>query len=258
VRLDIPCHKLVHQGRCRQEILELFNWRYEDLRSLPQVLPDANSESPYNFGNAGFRYNYQFINVPDFEGKGEQAPMPFFYQNLAEAEFVIATYMYMVLSGYPAQKITILTTYNGQKFLLRDIFQQKCAWNPMFQRPKITTVDKYQGQQNDYILLSLVRTSTIGHIRDPRRLVVAMSRARLGLYVFGKFKLYQGCYETRKTFNKFKDVPITLQIIEGESYPTQRKHDHELDKDKCTEVMDFKNMYGIVQKMLSNLLPKEA
>tara|TARA_R110002050_G_scaffold85632_1_gene182672 strand:- start:173 stop:445 length:273 start_codon:yes stop_codon:yes gene_type:complete len=46
---------------------------------------------------------------------------------------------------------------------------------------QITTVDKYQGQQNDYILLSLVRTKAVGHIRDVRRLVVAMSRARLGL-----------------------------------------------------------------------------
>ena len=38
-----------------------------------------------------------------------------------------------------------------------------------------------QGQQNDFILLSLVRTRAIGHLRDVRRLVVAMSRARLGL-----------------------------------------------------------------------------
>ena len=45
----------------------------------------------------------------------------------------------------------------------------------------ITTVDKYQGQQNDIVLLSLVRTRSVGHVRDVRRLVVAMSRARLGL-----------------------------------------------------------------------------
>lgn len=47
-------------------------------------------------------------------------------------------------------------------------------------------MDKYQGAQNDYILLSLVRTRTVGHLRDVRRLVVAMSRARLGLYIFGR------------------------------------------------------------------------
>jgi intron-binding protein aquarius len=31
-------------------------------------------------------------------------------------------------------------------------------------------VDKYQGQQNDYVLLSLVRTNHFGHFRDVRRL----------------------------------------------------------------------------------------
>eukprot|EP00961_Rhodomonas_salina_P299438 3938926-Rhodomonas_salina.2 len=35
-------------------------------------------------------------------------------QNLAEAEYVVAVYMYMCLLGYPAEKITMLSTYNGQ------------------------------------------------------------------------------------------------------------------------------------------------
>ena len=35
---------------------------------------------------------------------------------------------------------------------------------------QVTTVDKYQGQQNDYVLLSLVRTNHFGHFRDVRRL----------------------------------------------------------------------------------------
>lgn len=90
----------------------------------------------------------------------------------------------MRLCGYPADKISILTTYNGQKHLIRDVLNMRCS-HPIFGFPAaVATVDKYQGQQNDYILLSLVRTRHIGHIRDVRRLVVAMSRARLGLYVF--------------------------------------------------------------------------
>ena len=39
----------------------------------------------------------------------------------------------------------------------------------------ISTVDRFQGQQNDYILLSLVRTRSVGHLRDVRRLIVAVS-----------------------------------------------------------------------------------
>src|SRR5689334_7066959 len=97
--------------------------------------------------------------------------------------------------SYPANKISILTTYNGQKHLIRDVLKARCEWNPYYGRPKVSTVDRFQGQQNDYILLSLVRTKAVGHLRDVRRLVVAMSRARLGLYVFCRKALFENCYE---------------------------------------------------------------
>ena len=71
--------------------------------------------------NAGFSLDYQIINVPDFNGVGESSPSPFFYQNLGEAEYMVAVYMYMRLIGYPADRISMLTTYNGQKLLLRDV-----------------------------------------------------------------------------------------------------------------------------------------
>jgi len=50
---------------------------------------------------------------------------------------------------------------------------------------QVSTVDKYQGQQNDYVLLSLVRTRVVGHFRDVRRLVgVAwMGAVRVAVYV---------------------------------------------------------------------------
>ena len=87
-------------------------------------------------------------------------------QNLGEAEYCVALFMYMRLLGYPAEGISILTTYNGQKHLLADVIEKRCAANPLIGRPhKISTVDKYQGQQNDYIILSLVRTRHVGHLR---------------------------------------------------------------------------------------------
>ena len=57
-------------------------------------------------------------------------------QNVAEAEFVVATYQFMRLRGYPANKISILTTYNGQKALIRDVLEQRCATHPAFGRPR--------------------------------------------------------------------------------------------------------------------------
>lgn len=40
-----------------------------------------------------------------------------------------------------------------------------------------------------------MRTNHFGHLRDVRRLVVAMSRARLGLYIFGRAGLFANCFE---------------------------------------------------------------
>lgn len=51
--------------------------------------------------------------------------------------------------------------------------------------------------------------------RDVRRLVVAMSRARLGLYIFGRVSLFQNCYELSPTFRNVRPISITgsLRII---------------------------------------------
>ena len=73
-------------------------------------------------------------------------------------------------------------------------------------------MDKYQGQQNDYILLSLVRTRAVGHFRDVRRLVVAMSRSRLGLYIFGRQSLFANCYELQPTFRLLMQRPTQLAL----------------------------------------------
>jgi intron-binding protein aquarius len=41
----------------------------------------------------------------------------------------------MRLLGYPASKISILTTYNGQKDLIRDVVEARCAQHPLIGRP---------------------------------------------------------------------------------------------------------------------------
>ena len=121
VRLGVPTIDLDAQGRARPSLCSLYNWRYKCLGNLSHVL---NSKG-YLTANAGFSYDFQLINVTDFNGVGESSPSPFFYQNLAEAEFVVATFMYMRLIGYAAEKISILTTYNGQKHLIRDVVQAR-------------------------------------------------------------------------------------------------------------------------------------
>lgn len=109
----------------------------------------------------------------------------------------------------------------------------------MIGRPsKVTTVDKYQGQQNDYILLSLVKTRAVGHLRDVRRLVVAMSRARLGFYVFARVSLFKNCFELTPAFHQLMQRPLKLKLLPNESYPAQRLNDEK----PTTQPMEIEDM----------------
>jgi intron-binding protein aquarius len=219
IRLGTPAIQLNSQGRARPSIARLYSWRYGELGNMPCVF-----DGPYRLANAGFAYEAQFVDVPEMEGRGESEPTPHFVQNLAEAEYVASLFQYMRLLGYPASRISILTTYRGQKHLLRDVVARRCAAHPLFGSPAtITTVDKYQGQQNDYVLLSLVRTRVVGHLRDVRRLVVAMSRARLGLYVFGCRSLFEQCAELQPALGQLLSQPAQLVIVPTEEHPTQRE-----------------------------------
>ncbi|XP_010916892.1 uncharacterized protein [Elaeis guineensis] len=219
VRLGVPYIELNAQGRARPSIAKLYNWRYRDLGDLPYV----RDESIFHKANAGFSYEYQLIDVPDYLGKGETTPSPWFYQNEGEAEYIVSVYMYMRLLGYPASKISILTTYNGQKLLIRDVVQRRCTACGIGPPNKVTTVDKFQGQQNEFILLSLVRTRFVGHLRDVRRLVVAMSRARLGLYIFCRRSLFDQCYELQPTFQLLLQRPDQLALNLDESTPSTER-----------------------------------
>jgi intron-binding protein aquarius len=245
VRLGVPTVDLDAQGRSRASLCRLYSWRYKKLGSLPHI----HRWPEYQMANPGFFYDYQLINVEDFNGHGETQPTPYFYQNLGEAEYVVAVYMYMRLQGYPASKITILTTYNGQKHLIRDVLKQRCGRNPFFGMPdKVTSVDRFQGQQNDYILLSLVKTRAVGHLRDVRRLVVALSRARLGLYVFARVSLFRNCYELSPAFSQLIERPLKLYLATNEMYPPQRKID-ELPETQPFIVEDMPHMAHYVYQL---------
>ena len=222
IRLGVPSVMLNQQGRARPEIAALYAWRYQGEGGKHLGNLSLVTEAPEFLGaNVGFKHEFQFVEVGDFEGRGESCPQPFFYQNRGEAEYVVATFQYMRLLGYPADKISIITTYNGQKNLIRDVLAARCQ-NPFFGRPaRVSTVDKFQGQQNDFILLSLVRTESVGHLRDVRRLVVAMSRARLGLYAFGRRSLFENCLELVSIFTQLTGPAPDgkLQLVTGETWP---------------------------------------
>lgn len=61
---------------CLYSICNLYSWRYNKLGNLSHI----ERMMEYQLANAGFTFDYQLINVEDFEGAGETEPRPFFYQ----------------------------------------------------------------------------------------------------------------------------------------------------------------------------------
>lgn len=78
VKLQIPTVDLDAQGRCRPTLCELFKWRYKNIGDLEHV----TQQIEYRRANAGFQFEYQIIDVGEFNGQGESEPQAFYYQNL--------------------------------------------------------------------------------------------------------------------------------------------------------------------------------
>ena len=216
------------------------------------------TEEVFQVPNRGFLNNYQFMNV----NSEEYSPAPYFYQNLEEAEYAVSLYMYLIMKGVNSDRITILSTYNGQKNLIKEILNKKCSWHKKFGKPKkVTTVDRYQGQQNDFVIISLVRTKNYGFIKDQRRFVVAMSRARLGLYVLGNLKLWGNCKDISVAIQLFKQRPTEfLEILPQETAPQcylRKVGENNLESTKVLNIYSYRELYKVIEGLVSVEL-KEA
>lgn len=108
-----------------------------------------------------------------------------------------------------------------------------------------------KGQQNDFILISLVRTKAVGHIRDIRRLVVAMSRARFGLYIFGRANLFRNCFELQPVFRLLMDRPQELHLLPDESFTCERLIDENVSglQERTKIIHNMTEMADFVFKM---------
>lgn len=116
--------------------------------------------------------------------------------NQPEADMVAAFFEYLVLNDVHEDKITVLTFYNGQrKAIVRALHKRKDLPKMRF---KVATVDSYQGEENDVVILSLVRSNdrySIGFLSVENRVCVALSRAKRGFYMFGNGELL--CTESK-------------------------------------------------------------
>lgn len=82
----------------------------------------------------------------------------------------------------------IISPYKAQISLLRHLVSKSHTLAPIRHHISVNTVDGFQGQERDIILISMVRDNeqgSIGFLKDLRRMNVAITRARLKLIVVG-------------------------------------------------------------------------
>ena len=98
----------------------------------------------------------------------------------------------------------LISPYKAQVQYLRQLIKKDAFFKPFRQLITINTVDGFQGQERDVILISLVRANEdgqIGFLNDLRRMNVAITRARMKLIILGdastltKHPFYKKLYE---------------------------------------------------------------
>ena len=177
VRKSFPRATLQIQHRMRPEIAELV---------CPHIYDTLiNHESVLHYKNVkGICKNLFFIHHESPEAEDQNLLS---HSNPHESHYIPSLCRYLLQLGYEPNQITVLVTYTGQLMTMR-----KQMPKIDFAGVRVTTVDNFQGEENDIILLSLVRSNeegNIGFLREANRVCVALSRAKMGFYCIGNFKM---------------------------------------------------------------------
>lgn len=135
-----------------------------------------------------------WIDTAECDGKEEFVGENFGRINRAEAELTLQT-LQQYLEKIGKQRILeesidvgIISPYRAQVQLLRKELRKREFFRPYRHLLTVNTVDGFQGQERDIILISLVRSNDggdIGFLRDLRRMNVAITRARMKLIILG-------------------------------------------------------------------------
>ncbi len=170
------------------------------------------SEFPSNMFYEGTLQNG--VTAPERLRKHVDFPWPvptlpmFFYQNLGQEEISssgtsflnrteasnvekIVTALFR--AGVTPSQIGVVTPYEGQRsFIVNHMQLHGKLKKEFYKEVEVASVDAFQGREKDYIILSCVRSNEhqgIGFLSDPRRLNVALTRAKYGLVILGNPKV---------------------------------------------------------------------
>ncbi|GFR40163.1 hypothetical protein Agub_g720 [Astrephomene gubernaculifera] len=98
------------------------------------------------------------------------------YANAGEAKAVMAHVQRLIKRGIPAADIGVITPYNAQVALLKEMRQERIGSGL-----EISSVDGFQGREKEAVVISMVRSNEsgeVGFLSDRRRMNVAVTRAR--------------------------------------------------------------------------------
>jgi len=115
------------------------------------------------------------------------------YLNRTEASNVEKTVTRFLKAGVKPADIGVITPYEGQRSYIVSTMQNSGSFKKeLYKEVEVASVDAFQGREKDFIVLSCVRSNEnqgIGFLSDPRRLNVALTRAKYGLVIIGNPKV---------------------------------------------------------------------
>lgn len=102
------------------------------------------------------------------------------YLNINERDLSKQLVKYLKSKGVNSKEIGIITPYEGQRDLIENSINDLNI--------EVASIDAFQGREKDFIIFSAVRSNSksfIGFLKDRRRLNVALTRAKSGLFIIG-------------------------------------------------------------------------
>ncbi|KAF9094162.1 NFX1-type zinc finger-containing protein 1 [Mortierella sp. GBA35] len=173
-----PYTMLDCQRRMRPEIRKLIRPIYKNLWDHDSVCHYDNVR--------GMVDNLWFLthDEPDMVGQNNS------HINVHEIGVATKLAIYLLQQDYEPSQITILAMYSGQRNKILEKLRQSIV--PRATEIRVSTVDGFQGEENDIIILSLVRSNTnnsIGFLKTSNRVCVGLSRAKKGMYILGNAQL---------------------------------------------------------------------
>ncbi len=211
------------QYRMNEEIMRFSSdWFYHgEVESAPQIKYRSilEDDSPITWIDTSNEENQVTIEGDDVVSGEKRDDMNFHEQfvgesfgriNKAEADLTLLTlaeYLTQVGKRRVLEEsidVGIISPYRAQVQYLKRLLKKYEFFKPYRRLISVNTVDGFQGQERDVILISLVRSNDdgqIGFLKDLRRMNVAMTRARMKLIILGdkstmtKHPFYQKLWE---------------------------------------------------------------